>query len=80
MGGDHHPHAGGDRLDGAAHLLHHPERFMAEHQARIGAGAAVVHVQIGAAEGTGRDLDQRVGVGAIVAAATSRVPTVRASS
>src|SRR6266536_1455851 len=56
-------HTGGDGLDRAADLLDHTERLVAEHQPGTRSGAAVVQVQVGAADGAGGHADHRVGVG-----------------
>ncbi|MFZ2116779.1 MAG: hypothetical protein WAU83_09680, partial [Pseudonocardiaceae bacterium] len=60
MSRDHHPVAGLHQLHRRADLVDDAKRFMPQHQARGGTGAAVVHVQVGAANCTGGHPDHYV--------------------
>jgi hypothetical protein len=59
----HDPVAGFERGHPVAHLLDQTQVLVAEHDARLGSRAALVHVQIGSADRRGRDAhDDVVGV------------------
>ena len=51
--------AGLEALDLAANLLHHADKLVAEHGARIHRGMSVKDVEVGSANSPERDPDQR---------------------